>query len=57
MNLLQLHERVMKKKRHKFQAGSVENVYQYNEICMRDKSGQLPTFIKVDPDEKKKRKL
>ncbi len=56
MYLLELQERVMKKKRPKFKAGSVENIYLYNEVCMRDKSGQLPIIIKPDPEERKKKK-
>tara|TARA_E500000178_G_C16823072_1_gene662456 strand:- start:489 stop:671 length:183 start_codon:yes stop_codon:yes gene_type:complete len=56
MNLIESHQRVMKKKQPKYKPGSVENIYEYNEMCMRDKSGQLPIIIKLDPEEKKKKR-
>tara|TARA_B000000557_G_scaffold235424_1_gene211149 strand:- start:36 stop:218 length:183 start_codon:yes stop_codon:yes gene_type:complete len=56
MNLLELHERLKKKSNLKCKPGSVENIYEYNERSMRDKSGQLPIIIKPDPEEKKKKK-
>ena len=56
MDLLDRLELLKKKKISKFAPGSVEIVFEYNEKYMRNEIGELPTFIIITPEEKKKKK-
>lgn len=40
----------------KYSPGSVERIYEYNDKCSRHEYGALPTIIKPDPIELKKKK-
>ena len=56
MFLMELHERLKKLPSSKFQHGMIERIFEYNEKCAKDASGMLPVIVKVEPEEKKKRK-
>jgi len=56
MFLMELHERLKKQTSSKFQHGMIERIFEYNEKCAKDASGMLPVIVKVEPEEKKKRK-
>ena len=53
---MELHERLKKQPSSKFQHGMIERIFEYNEKCAKDASGMLPVIVKVEPEEKKKRK-
>ena len=53
---MELHERLKKLPSSKFQHGMIERIFEYNEKCAKDASGMLPVIVKVEPEEKKKRK-
>jgi hypothetical protein len=59
MNLLDQFEIIKKKtlvEKSKYAPGSVERVFEYNEKMARDESGDLAVCIKLEPEEKKKKK-
>ena len=57
MNLLDQFELLKKQiKKSNYAPGSVERIFEYNEIKRRNESGELPEFIKLDPEEKKKKR-
>ena len=39
-----------------YSPGSVERVFEYNERTKKNESLELPVFIKLDPEEKKKKR-
>jgi len=51
-----LIEQIKKKQKSNYRAGSFEKIFEYNDKCARDESGMLPTIIKLDPIESKKKK-
>ena len=57
MNIIERMELIKKKPVSIYLPGSVERVFEYNEKCSRNESGELPVFIKPDPVEQKKKKI
>ena len=53
---MELHERLKKKPVSKLQHGFIGRIFEYNDKCARDESGMLPVIVKLEPEEKKKRK-
>ena len=40
----------------KYAPGSVEKIFEYNQRCERNLDGTLPVIIKLEPEEKKKKR-
>ena len=56
MGLIEQAEQIKKKHKSNYIPGSFEKIFEYNDKCARDESGMLPTIIKLDPIESKKKK-
>jgi hypothetical protein len=56
MFLMELHERLKKQPASKLQHGFIGRIFEYNDKCAKDASGMLPVIVKLEPEEKKKRK-
>jgi hypothetical protein len=56
MFLMELHERIKKKPDSELIPGYVDKVFEYYNKTARDESGYLPVIIKLEPEEKKKKK-
>ena len=56
MFLMELHERIKKKPDSELIPGYVDKVFVYYNKTARDESGYLPVIIKLEPEEKKKKK-
>jgi len=57
MDLITLSQKLKAKSGSKFNAGYIDKIFEYNEICAKDASGYLPVIIKSEPDETKKRRI
>ena len=57
MNLLEQFEIIKKQiKKSNYAPGSVGRIFEYHEIMRCNESGELPEFIKLEPEEKKKKR-
>ena len=56
LDLIKRFELIQKKEESLFMAGSVENVFRYHEKCGKNEDGTSPVCIKLEPEEKKKKK-
>ena len=57
MNLLEKFELIKNSiEKSSYAPGSVEKIFEYNEKCKRNEAGELPEIIKLEPEEKKKKR-
>ena len=56
LDLIQQFELIKKKPLSKYMPGSVECIFEYHEKCGKNEDGTIPVCIKLEPEEKKKKK-
>lgn len=57
MGIIEEWEKIKKRKNiYTHAPGSVENIFKYNEKCQLNEDGTRPVIIKIEPEEKKKKK-
>lgn len=56
MFLMELHDRLKKKPDSELTPGYIDKVFEYNDKCAKDESGYLPVIIKLESEEKKKKR-
>ena len=56
MGLIELAEVIKKKFKSNYAPGSVERLFEYNDMYARNESGMLPVFVVLDDVESKKKK-
>jgi hypothetical protein len=56
MDLLEQLERIKSKKKSIYQPGYVDRIFEIHINNEKDESGQIPIIIKLEPEEKKKKK-
>lgn len=56
MNLLEQFERIKLKKKSIYGPGYIEKIFEIHANNEKDESGQIPIIIKLEPEEKKKKR-
>ena len=56
MFLIEQQERLNKKPSSNFLPGTIGRIFEYNERSNKNASGFSPVFIKLEPEEKKKKR-
>ena len=55
-DLMTKFENLKNKKNYPFMSGSIDNVFYYDREMKKHEDGTLPVCIKLEPEEKKKKK-
>jgi hypothetical protein len=56
MNLLEQFERIKSKQKSIYQPGYVQRIFEIHANNEKDESGQIPIIIKLESEEKKKKR-
>ena len=57
MGLINEWEKIQKRKNHyTYDSGSIEHIFIYHNLCGLNEDGKAPAFIKLEDEEKKKKK-
>ncbi len=56
MNLLEQFERIKSRQKSIYQPGYFERIFEIHNNNEKDESGQIPIIIKLEPEEKKKKR-
>lgn len=56
MDLLEQLENVKSKNKSIYQPGSIERIFEVHENNEKDEKGDIPVIIKLEPEEKKKKR-
>jgi hypothetical protein len=53
MDLVDKSKKIINKKKSDYPAGSVNNIFVYNDMMEKGESGIRPVFIKLEPENRK----